>query len=80
MATKRPRRAKPSRRAKPCPDCGSGDTVPILYGLYGPGSDGLPENIELGGCTIFEGQPMRRCRNCGCGFELRDFGGGEGDR
>jgi len=63
------------RRARRCPNCGSGDTVPILYGLYAPDGDAFPEHVELGGCTIEEGQPLRVCRTCGLGFEFRDLGG-----
>ena len=43
------------RRAKPCPHCGSRHTTRIVYGLYAPGPEGIPDDIVLGGCTIFPG-------------------------
>jgi hypothetical protein len=70
MMAKRTRKG----RGTPCPSCGSTDTIAILYGLYAPDGDALPENIALGGCVIIEGQPLRKCRACGLGFEFRDAG------
>jgi predicted Zn-ribbon and HTH transcriptional regulator len=50
-----------------CPRCGSGDVLPIVYGM--PGSEMTEESlvgkVALGGCVVFPGAPDRLCRNCG---------------
>jgi hypothetical protein len=72
MTDPTPKRVR-KRRAKPCPHCGSGDTLPIVYGLF----DRFDPRFVPGGCAIFEGQPLRHCQDCGRGFELGDsFGPG----
>lgn len=55
-----------------CPACG-GRTTPIAYGYPGPEMIEAAERgeIELGGCTVFDGQPTRRCRTCGAESDLR---------
>ena len=51
-----------------CPECGSGSTIPIVYGY--PGADLVQQvergEIALGGCVVTgEGSdPNRRCRAC----------------
>jgi hypothetical protein len=49
-----------------CPRCGSGDVLPIVYGMPGPE---MTEEIQagtvvLGGCVLFPDAPDRLCRNC----------------
>jgi len=60
-----------------CPECDSGEVVPIVYGmpfenvdkpgkdLYGAEKKGY---IELGGCCIEENSSNFRCKSCGKGF------------
>lgn len=54
-------------KAPPCPNCGSTDTVPIIYGL--PAEEAFEEEREgkvvLGGCIIFENSPKWHCKSCG---------------
>lgn len=50
-----------------CPRCGSGNVVPIIYGmpdeaLQKEAAQGL---IELGGCEVWPGMPDMFCRSCG---------------
>lgn len=49
-----------------CSRCG-GTTVPIAYGY--PGHEMMEASergeIVLGGCMVSEGQPTRRCQDCG---------------
>jgi hypothetical protein len=54
-------------RLDTCPSCGSKDVVPIAYGYPGPEmvKDHLAGKIELGGCCLYEGMPVRACRACG---------------
>jgi hypothetical protein len=66
---------KRKRRAKPCPHCGSRNTTRIVYGLYAPGPEGMPDDLVLGGCTIFPGQPLRHCLDCDTDFEPREVSG-----
>jgi hypothetical protein len=70
MTDPKPKRVR-KRRAKPCPYCGSGDTLPIVYGLI----DHFDPRFVPGGCIIHEGQPLRHCNDCGRGFDFRDWGG-----
>ena len=55
-----------------CEICG-GSTVPIAYGYPGPEMWEAAERgeIELGGCMVFDGQPMRRCTSCGAALSRR---------
>jgi hypothetical protein len=50
-----------------CPQCGSEQTVPIVYGL--PGDELLKEaeqgEVELGGCCMRGNDPNWVCRECG---------------
>ena len=60
----------PYYAAPPCPDCMSGDSVPIVYGL--PGIQlhhaALRGEILLGGCVISGDDPQWICRVCGRRF------------
>lgn len=58
---------------KKCPDCGSTDTVKILYGMptYEAFEAVERGEISLGGCCISDNNPTRHCKTCG-----QDFGGG----
>jgi len=49
-----------------CPECGSGDIVPILYGMPGPemASEVEEGRAVMGGCVIDEDAPMWLCREC----------------
>lgn len=58
----------PRRRAR-CPYCGSRDTLPIVYGLIAE----PVRRVVVGGCVIFDGQPLRHCNRCGRGFEFRNM-------
>lgn len=56
-----------------CTICGSTETLPIVYGLPGPG---LAERarlgqVRLGGCVIDPGAPNWFCRYCGGEFTER---------
>lgn len=55
-----------------CVACG-GETILIAYGYPGPEMCEAAERgeIELGGCTVFYGQPTRRCRSCGAESDPR---------
>jgi hypothetical protein len=59
------------RRTRPCPYCGSGDTLPIVYGLI---VEPDPSFVPCG-CVIEDGQPLRHCHACGRGFDFRDGAG-----
>lgn len=50
-----------------CPACGSGDVLPIVYGLPGPGLRQQAENGEvvLGGCVVSDDSPVWYCNHCG---------------
>jgi hypothetical protein len=49
-----------------CPQCGSRNTVLIVYGYPGPEllEKSLVGEVELGGCMVMPNQPNRSCRNC----------------
>ena len=51
---------------KKCPDCGSIDVLPILYGFPGEKmrEDAFEGKILLGGCVITENHPDRHCNSC----------------
>jgi len=53
-----------------CPQCGSQDLVPIVYGLPGPDLSKAAQRGEvvLGGRVL--GAPNRACRACGASFRL----------
>lgn len=59
------------RRGRPCPRCGSRDTIPIVFGYPGPELIAAAQQGEvvLGGCCITGDDPAWRCRSCG-----KDFG------
>lgn len=61
MTTKR------TPRRKPCPFCGSRDTLRIIWGLYAPADpdERVPDGAMLGGCCIEPGWPRRHCNACG---------------
>jgi hypothetical protein len=50
-----------------CPKCKSKNVIPIIYGL--PGRDLIEQarkgEIELGGCVVRIGSPIRKCKKCG---------------
>ena len=50
-----------------CPRCGSGDVLPIMYGMPGPEmtEESLAGRVALGGCVVFPDAPDRLCQNCG---------------
>jgi len=49
-----------------CPNCGSQNVVPMIYGLPGPELIQEQEEgkVELGGCLISEDNPRRCCKDC----------------
>ncbi|MEQ9617581.1 MAG: hypothetical protein RIG61_00210 [Deltaproteobacteria bacterium] len=58
-----------------CPECGSEDVVPIVYGLPTPDtfeSAGRGE-IRLGGCEIEEDSPTLICKSCGREWQDKPF-------
>ncbi|MCI0480533.1 MAG: hypothetical protein L0213_02970 [Candidatus Dadabacteria bacterium] len=57
-----------SKYEKPaCPECGSHDVLPIVYGLPGPELEGkaIMGEVMLGGCVVFGNDPDLGCRSCG---------------
>ena len=50
-----------------CPQCGSEQIVPIVYGYPGPGLQKEAEQgeVELGGCMVTGNDSNRVCRECG---------------
>ncbi|MGY1840249.1 MULTISPECIES: hypothetical protein [unclassified Modestobacter] len=52
---------------KSCPSCGREDSVPLVWGLPGPGDFELAEQglIALGGCMLGPDEPVLTCRSCG---------------
>jgi ribosomal protein S14 len=58
------------RKHGKCPDCGSRDSVPIVYGY--PTEETVQRSyrgeIDLGGCIVMNGNPNWRCRECGRRF------------
>jgi ribosomal protein S14 len=50
-----------------CPFCGSGDVLPILYGLPGleMAKDAEEGKIVIGGCIVDPEYPTSRCKKCG---------------
>jgi ribosomal protein L37AE/L43A len=55
-----------SKRPKECPECGSGELIPIQYGM--PGGEMMEESfkgkIKLGGCCIWPEAPNWHCKKC----------------
>ena len=49
-----------------CPNCGSTDYIPIVYGL--PTSEGFDQDekgeIILGGCCVFPNSKKKCCKKC----------------
>jgi hypothetical protein len=57
-----------ARKKKPiCPLCGSGEIIPIVYGLPGPElvEKSEKDKVILGGCMVWENQPQSHCNDCG---------------
>lgn len=57
-----------SRKPKTCPQCGSTRIARILYGL--PDHTALQDDLEhkrivLGGCLVYDDNPVWRCTECG---------------
>jgi hypothetical protein len=60
-----------SKFEKPaCPECGSRDVLPIVYGLPGPELEAraLRGEVMLGGCVVFDSSPDLGCTNCGASW------------
>lgn len=58
---------KNNTRKKQCPECGSKNLMPIVYGLIDdPDAINQIENGEFaaGGCCVEEDSPKWRCREC----------------
>lgn len=54
-----------------CPECGSSEVIPIVYGMPGPDLIEAEHRGEvvIGGCAILEGyDPTHSCRACGGHF------------
>ena len=57
-----------SKYEKPaCPECGSHDVLPIVYGLPGPElqTKALMGEVMLGGCIVYDSAPDLGCKSCG---------------
>jgi len=70
----RRRRAKTKKVGKPCPRCGVGRVIPIVYGYPGQGmfEQAQRGEIALGGCVIMPGQPhTTECPVCHFGRDER---------
>ena len=70
----RRRRTKTKKLGKPCPKCGVGRVIPIVYGY--PGRKMFEQaqrgEIALGGCVIMPGQPhTTECPICHFGRDER---------
>jgi hypothetical protein len=57
----------PAQGGSTCPQCGSQELIPIVYGM--PGSDRMAaaerNEIALGGCVVSDHDPTHRCSSCG---------------
>jgi hypothetical protein len=53
-----------------CPQCGTSNPLPIVYGMPGPElmSDAQEGRVALGGCCVGEDDPDLECRACGTRF------------
>ena len=59
-----------------CPECGSENIIPIVYGIS---SDELledfnAEKVAIGGWCIREAIPTLRCKDCGHPFQYDNTG------
>lgn len=55
------------RRSRPtCPECGSADVVPIVYGLPSPEliEEAKRGEVSLGGCCLTGNDPQWFCKAC----------------
>lgn len=53
-----------------CPECGSHDVIPIIYGLPSPETEtraALGE-VMLGGCVVFDNAPDMFCTSCSTSY------------
>ncbi len=50
-----------------CPECGTDQVVPMVFGLPGPelAEEAQRGEVELGGCSITGDDPEWACRECG---------------
>jgi hypothetical protein len=50
-----------------CPECGSHDVLPIVYGLPGPELEAraVRGEVVLGGCIVYDNAPDLGCKSCG---------------
>ena len=62
--------SKKKRRVNICPECGSGDIIPILYGMPALSARKREEEgkLYLGGCCITEDDPKWHCKKCATQF------------
>ncbi|ADI02375.1 hypothetical protein [Syntrophothermus lipocalidus] len=53
-----------------CPECGSNNVVPIVYGLptWELRQKAEEGKIRLGGCCIYENSPRFACNDCNCAW------------
>lgn len=67
---------RPIKRSPPCPECGSSDVVPYLYGLPNPEAFNLEKQgkVILGGCCIDGNSFEWHCRRCKHDWGRFDFG------
>ena len=73
------RMTKTQRKKSPetCPECGSLEVVPIIYGYPGPEvMDAVMDaarkgEIVVGGCVVGDRNPQKQCKACGRKFDLR---------
>ena len=49
-----------------CPQCGSAEVVPIIYGFPGPelAEESERGKVELGGCVVSDDDPRWCCKRC----------------
>ncbi|MEW6144575.1 MAG: hypothetical protein AB1598_06100 [Thermodesulfobacteriota bacterium] len=49
-----------------CPECGSHDVLPIVYGLPGPELEAraVRGEVVLGGCIVYDSAPDLHCKSC----------------
>ena len=53
-------------KKRACPECGSEDVVPIVYGMPGPELREQSDRgeVALGGCCVSDDDPTHLCRAC----------------
>ena len=58
-----------------CPECGSEDVLPIIYGLPAPETEERAQRgeVRLGGCIVEEGSPTLVCTLCGREWQDKPF-------